>query len=205
MKKTRTKINGQVRAPRFLHESVRYGVARTFQTPKLLESLTVFQHLEMGLSISQGPSGKQALFSAIRHRKNRIVCTRGKAIRLLSQVGIQDVANLGVEELPHGHRKLVEIARALATDPDLLLLDEPAAGLESKEIANLRALLKEIASTGITIVLVEHNMDLVLAVSDRVTVLDQGSVIATGSPNHIGQNKRVISAYLGSDDDATSS
>ena len=99
--------------------------------------------------------------------------------------------------LAYGHRRLVEIARALAVEPRILLLDEPAAGLVAEEIRGLAVVIRKLKSMGMTILLVEHHMDLVLAVSDRITVLDHGAVIAEGEPADIRRNERVIAAYLG--------
>ena len=119
------------------------------------------------------------------------------ALRLLDFVGLEEKANLMAGQLPYGQQRLLEIARALATEPKLLLLDEPAAGLNLKETAELSRLIRRIQRQGVTIILVEHDMRLVMEIADRIIVLDRGQKIAEGTPEEIRSNQRVIVAYLG--------
>jgi len=119
------------------------------------------------------------------------------AMRLLDFVGLEEKANLMAGQLPYGQQRLLEIARALATEPKLLLLDEPAAGLNLKETAELSRLIRRIQRQGVTIILVEHDMRLVMEIADRIIVLDRGQKIAEGTPEEIRNNQRVIVAYLG--------
>jgi ABC-type branched-subunit amino acid transport system ATPase component len=129
--------------------------------------------------------------------RNEEMTIRNAAMRSLEFLGLVDRAHDVVQNLPYGEQKLVELARALAMEPDLLLLDEPAAGLNSAETEGLSSILRRIRERGVTIVLVEHNMPLVMTLSDLVFVLDFGRTIALGTPEEVSRNKEVIRAYLG--------
>jgi branched-chain amino acid transport system ATP-binding protein len=128
------------------------------------------------------------------------IATRERALQLLAHVGLADWADTPAEAMPYGALKRLEIARALAAEPKLLLLDEPAAGLNATEAQAIDALIKRLAGAGTTVILVEHNMKLVMGVSDHLLVLDRGRVLAEGTPQQIRANPAVIEAYLGADE-----
>ena len=164
------------------HRIAKAGIARTFQNLALFPALSVAQNVMVGAH-SRGGSSK---------------ARRADAHDLLRRLGIADLAEHRAAELPYGTLKRVEIARALAAHPKLLLLDEPAAGLTHSEVGELGDLVRTIRSDfGLTVLLVEHHMAMVMAISDKIVVLDFGSQIAEGTPAEIRDNPRVIEAYLG--------
>jgi branched-chain amino acid transport system ATP-binding protein len=168
----------------------RSGVARTYQTSQLFGALSVIDNV--ALALSRGKLG--ALFGRARINAKPV---RIKAAALLAFSGYSGDPHARAEDLPHVDRRFVEIARALALDPDALLLDEPAAGLSSEDKQQLGRLLRKIADAGIAIVVVEHDMALVMGVSDKIVVLDQGRRLAVGTPTEIQANASVRQAYLG--------
>ncbi|VVO05540.1 Vitamin B12 import ATP-binding protein BtuD [Pseudomonas fluorescens] len=171
-------------------KTARAGIARTYQTTQLFGDMSVLDNLLVAMQ-------KGRLGSPFR------LCSaeqRDLALDLLALVGYRGAVNIATEDLPHVDRRLVEIARALATAPAVLLLDEPAAGLSRRDTDELAVLLRKLADFGLTIILVEHDMALVMSVSERLLVLDAGKPIAFGTPAEIRQNKQVIAAYLGGTD-----
>jgi branched-chain amino acid transport system ATP-binding protein len=181
---------------RNVHELVAYGIARTFQNVELFESLTVLENVLVGQYVRTrcGFWGAVGRWSWVRKEERE---ARERAMELLGFVGLQDLAEKRSGDLAFGWQRLLEIARALASQPNLLLLDEPAAGLNAVETRRLGELIQKIREQGITVVLVEHDMNLTMEISDRILVLDQGRRLAEGSPREVQTNEAVMSAYLG--------
>lgn len=176
------------------------GMARTFQNIRLWKSQTVFDNVLIAKHLRRTSN----LFSAtFRLNRKEEEAQREEVAKLLEIVGLSDVAEELSTSLPYGKQRRLEIARALATEPKLLLLDEPAAGMNPQETDELTAFIGEIRSRfGLTVFLIEHHMDLVMDISDRIYVLDFGKLIAQGTPAEIQNNQRVIDAYLGVAEDA---
>ncbi len=172
---------------------VRCGIARTFQNIRLFPSMSVLEVVLCGAQLNR-----------VSSRLNERAFRRGKrqvreALNLLAMVGLADRAEQGATTLSYGDQRRLEIARALATQPRVLLLDEPAAGMNEAESAQLGELVRQIRDRGVTIVLIEHHMSLVMAISDRVVVMQNGRILAEGTPAEIQSNEAVIAAYLGND------
>ena len=181
-------------------EITKLGMARTFQNIRLWKSQTVFDNVLIAKHLRK----ESGFFSAAFHTNAKEeAAQRADVERLLELVGLSDVKDELATSLPYGKQRRLEIARALATDPKLLLLDEPAAGMNPQETDELTAFIGEIRSRlGLTILLIEHHMDLVMGISDRIYVLDFGELIAQGTPAEIQNDQRVIDAYLGVSEDA---
>jgi branched-chain amino acid transport system ATP-binding protein len=177
------------------------GIARTFQNIRLFPDMTAVENVMVGADANHKTSVLGAMIGSPRHHAEE---RRGRerAMELLSFMGIADRAGDAARNLPYGYQRRLEIARALATDPKLLCLDEPAAGFTPAEKVELMDLIRKIRAQGYTVLLIEHDMSLVMGVTDRIVVLDFGKVIATGSPAEVQNNPDVIAAYLGVPDDA---
>jgi branched-chain amino acid transport system ATP-binding protein len=182
------------------HAITRMGLARTFQNIRLWGDMTALENVAVGLDTRHYTSFFGAMLGMPRHlREERSSIDRGMA--LLEFVGIADAAMTKASALPYGHQRRLEIARALATDPKLLCLDEPAAGFNPAEKDNLMELIRTIRAEGYTVLLIEHDMRLVMGVTDRIVVLEFGRKLAEGTPQEIRENPAVISAYLGEEAD----
>ena len=178
---------------------VQLGIARTFQNIRLWKSMTVFENV----LVAKHMRAKQNVFSAIfRLNAKEEARMRAETMELLKEQGLEQYKNEIATSLPYGLQRRLEIARALATEPKLLLLDEPAAGMNPQETQELADYIREIRDKhNLTVLLIEHHMDLVMKISDYIYVIDFGSEIARGVPKDVQHNKRVIEAYLGVSED----
>lgn len=177
------------------------GLARTFQNIRLFSQMTVLENVMIGRHCRTKSFILGAIFrnKSTRQEEKEIL---ERSYEILEKVGLEKFANEYSRNLPYGAQRRLEIARALATDPALLLLDEPAAGMNPQETLELVELIQEISSDGISILLIEHDMKLVMTLSERIFVMDYGKKIAQGTPEEIRNNKAVIKAYLGEELDA---
>lgn len=192
-------FNGQRVERLSAHRIAALGVARTYQNIRLFGAMTVLQNVIVSRHTHMKGSLAERLVFSPRVRREESAA-RLKAISLLSEVGLQDVASDAAASLAYGNQRRLELVRALALEPHLLLLDEPAAGMNVAESEALRLRLRGLAEQGITLLVIEHDMSLVMNLCDRIGVLNFGNLIAEGTPSEISSNPAVIEAYLGSEE-----
>ena len=182
------------------HKIVRMGIARTFQNTQLFEEMSALDNVMVGLH-PQTKTGVLAAALRLPGTWSEERYAHREAERLLRLVGLEEHSAMQAADLPHGLRRALEIARAMATGPRLLLLDEPAAGLNTVESSKLAKILYRIRDAGVTLVVVEHDMGLVMEISDEIVVLNEGRKIAEGPPRLIQKDPAVVEAYLGEPED----
>jgi branched-chain amino acid transport system ATP-binding protein len=186
------------------YKVARTGIARTFQNLRLFKSMSVLENVLVGMGGFPHASNRTYpwdpyLRPITQSRMQQRM--QAEALDLLDKFNLADVADLPANTLPYGKQRRTEIARALATRPTLLMLDEPTAGLNTTETRELDVLLQQLVADGLTILLIEHDMRLVMGICSQVTVLDHGIVIAHGSPESVQMDEQVMTAYLGKDDE----
>jgi branched-chain amino acid transport system ATP-binding protein len=192
----RFELDGASYLPAPAHQIAQAGIARTFQNIRLFGAMTALENVMVGRHVRTGCDAWAAMLRTPSQRREELAI-RAQSRRLLDEVGLERMADVPARTLSYGDQRRLEIARALATEPRLLALDEPAAGMNATEKRALRELLLRIQASGVTLLLIEHDVKLVMDVCNRVSVLDHGRLIAEGEPHAIRRDPLVIEAYLG--------
>ena len=193
-------FDGQQILGKSVQDIVHRGIARTFQNLRIFKTMRVIENVMMGDSRNIKENIFDILFRT-KHFKEQERITTQKALDILSTLELEDIRDEYAGSLPYGQQRKVEIARAIATGAKLILLDEPAAGLNATETEELMRFIRSLLDKGFTVLMIEHDMSMVMNISDRIYVLNFGKLIATGTPEEIANNPDVIEAYLGGGDD----